>query len=269
MGSKTTMLYLSPMASLLATAVSWYLSHTSLIIPDTYWDHILCPGRLLWHVMCQITPQAKNIHCTFFGQFLENITYVHIPLLCTCGQTGTRSERGLWIPGVDLVTLSCTAPTSVWWFPALELVPDLQVLHWATAEPSPCSCLSPSSQGLCTNLSKFFPGLSTTRTPHDHTKYSCKHRESRMTAGSCRVGEGWQLLSHQNWKHSWNYSHCWLSTAWATYRKYPPSICLACGQVQMKLLGDRNLWHKPWCFLRGNVAMRPGVHEGLRGTKSI
>lgn len=97
--------------------------------------------------MCQITPQAKNIHCTFFGQFLQNIAYVHIPLVCTCRQTGTRSELGLWIPGVDLVTLSCTAPTPVWWVPHLELVPDLQVLHWATAEPRPCSWPSPSSQG--------------------------------------------------------------------------------------------------------------------------
>lgn len=89
------MLYLSPMVSLQATAMSWYLSHTSLIISDTYWGHILCPGRLLWHVMCQITPQAKNIQCTFFGQFLQNTTYVHIPLLCVGKQPDSKGELGL------------------------------------------------------------------------------------------------------------------------------------------------------------------------------
>lgn len=79
----------------ITSGYNWYLSHTSLIISDTEWDHILCPGRLLWHVMCQITPQAKNIHCTFFGQLLQNITCMHLPILCMCRQTGTRSELGL------------------------------------------------------------------------------------------------------------------------------------------------------------------------------
>lgn len=151
--------------------------------------------------MCQITPQAKNIHCTFFGQFLQNITYVHIPLLC-CRQTGTRSEFGLWIPGVDSVTLSCTAPTSVLWVPAWELVPDLQALHWATAEPRPCCWPSSSFHEWFTNLSWFFPGLTITRSPRDHRKRSCKH-QGRGVVGWQQVAGGWgrgdSFFQHQNW----------------------------------------------------------------------
>lgn len=97
MGSKTTMLYLSPMETLQTAAMSWYLSHISLIISDTYSDHILCPGSLLCYVMSQITPQAKNIHCTFYGQFSQYATYVSIPILC-CRQLGTRSKFGVQIP---------------------------------------------------------------------------------------------------------------------------------------------------------------------------
>lgn len=95
-----------------------------------------------------------------------------------------------------------------------------------------------------------------------------------MTAGSWRVGKGGQLLStpelvYATWKHSWNYSHCWLSTAWVTHHKNPASICLTRRQVQKKLLGARKLWHQPWCFLRGNVTMQPGVHGGWGDTKSF
>lgn len=211
MGSKTTMLYLSPMETLQTAAMSWYLSHISLIISDTYSDHILCPGSLLCYVMSQITPQAKNIHCTFYGQFSQYATYVSIPILC-CRQLGTRSKFGVQIP-VEGVPV-WASPPGQFWCPFLYhtyingVNTSLGAGAWL-AQQNHCAqpCCWPSQHWdvfswMVYQLSLVFPLLQHSRISGWPQKTSLETQgkgSGGMKASSWKVGKVDSFFQHQSW----------------------------------------------------------------------